>query len=296
MKRIIAAIAVVMMAVSVMVGQEEQSQTPKTLFSYPVVPDTISTLENRSNFFVTHFWDNCNLGRQITDKELLRSAFSDYVTFFRYAHRNVVHTSVSDLMNKAQSNMQNFWMIADNAEQALYSNEAVLQSDEAYMLFINAILRSSKVKKSEKERYQRQAMKINGNQIGAQLPGVSLKGVDGKSINIDNIKAATIIVAFIDPECDDCNIARLRLSTNVALNSIIDGEKLALVCIYPGPYSKEWAAEASTYSDKWIVAASEDADERFDLRQMPTIYVLDADKKIVAKNVRAEDILNMVNP
>ena len=82
----------------------------------------------------------------------------------------------------------------------------------------------------------------------------------------------------------------------MALNSIIDGEKLALVCIYPGPYSKEWAAEASTYSDKWIVAASEDADERFDLRQMPTIYVLDADKKIVAKNVRAEDILNMVNP
>ena len=134
------------------------------------------------------------------------------------------------------------------------------------------------------------------DQIGAQLPGVSLKGVDGKSINIDNIKAATIIVAFIDPECDDCNIARLRLSTNVALNSIIDGEKLALVCIYPGPYSKEWAAEASTSSDKWIVAASEDADERFDLRQMPTIYVLDADKKIVAKNVRAEDILNMVNP
>ncbi|MDD2960775.1 MAG: DUF5106 domain-containing protein [Muribaculaceae bacterium] len=275
-------------------SQNAQEKKPN-LFAYPVVPDTISTLENRSNYFISHFWENCNLSKPIKDEAALISAFGDYVVFFQYAHRNVVKASVNELMNKAQSNMKNFWLIADAAEKNLYSVGATLPSDEAYMLFVNNILRSSKVKKGEKERYQLQVNKINKNQVGSYASALEYVDIKGNKKTLEDIKAKNVIIFFNDTECEDCSIARLRLSTNVALNKLIDIGEVVLVSIYPSGYSKDWAEQAKGYSDKWIIGASENADEDYDLRVTPNIYLLDAEKKIIAKNLNVADILNALS-
>lgn len=272
------------------------SSTPKTLFPYPTVPDTIKTLENRSNYFVAKFWDNFDFSKPVKDIVAFDSAFGDYVTFFRYAHRNIVKSSISDVMNKAQSNMKNFWIFVDAAEKNLYSTDAILPSDEAYILFLNSVLRSSKVKKQEKERYQKQLVKINTNQNGNYAPNFEFTDVLGNKQVLDSVKAETIIVFFNNPDCDDCKIAKLRLSTNVVLNKLIDEKKVALVSIYPGKYSKEWAEEASKDSNKWIIGAWEGADEVYDLRIMPNIYILSSDKKIITKQVQVESLINFLNP
>ena len=273
----------------------QDAAEPKTLFPYPEINDTIKSFEKRANIFVSKFWDNCNLSAPIKDKEGFESAFVDYVTFFRYAHKNVVKSSVNDLMFKAQSNMPNFWMIVDAAEKYLYSNEAVLSSDEAYMLFLNDIVRSSEVKKSEKQRYQHQIQKINSNQLGMVAPEIKLTDVNKNKISLADVTAPTVFLFFNDPDCEDCSLARLRLSTNVVLNQLIKENQIAFVCIYPGEYSKEWAEEARGYAETWIVAASEDADEKYDLRNSPTIYALDKDKKIMSKTLTTEDILNLIS-
>lgn len=268
----------------------------KTLFPYPNVPDTIKNLENRSNYFVSKFWDKFNFSKPVSDTAAFNEAFNDWITFFRYAHKNVVKASVSDVMNKAQSNMKNFWMFADAAEKDLYSTEATLPSDEAYVLFVNNIIRSSKVKKDEKLRYQKQIVKINSNQNGNYAPKFDFTNLEGQKQSLDSIKAETIILFFNDPDCEDCNIARLRLATNVNMNKMIDDKKVAIVSILPGKYTKEWAKDASKYSDKWIIGAWENADEVYDLRVMPSIYILDAEKKIVTKHMQVNDIINLLNP
>lgn len=274
------------------VNAQEQKAT---LFPYPVVPDTISTLENRSNYFIAHFWDNCNFSKPISDLEGLNKAFAEYAVFYQYANKNVVKTSINDIMNKSQANMKNFWALVDIAERNLYSTEATFPSDEAYSLYIYNIMRSSKVKKGEKQRYQAQLEKINKNQIGTAAPVMDYVDINGDKKSLYDIKAPTVILFFNDPDCEDCSIARLRLSTNVILNNLIKDNKLAIVSIYPGKYSKDWAATAKGYSDNWIIGASENAEEIYDLRISPSIYLLDADKKILNKHLRAEDILNSLN-
>lgn len=295
MKKILTSLLVFFVSAGVAFAQDAAAQQPKTMFEYPVINDTIKSFEKRANIFVSKFWDNCDLSRPITDKQGFDAAFVDYITFFRYAHRNIVKSSVNNLMNKAQSNMANFWMIADAAEKYLYSNDAVLLSDEAYMLFLNDIVRSSNVKKSEKERYKHQIMKINGNQLGMVAPEVKMVDVNKNKVNLEEITAPTTFLFFNDPDCEDCSLARLRLSTNVVLNQLIKDKQVAFVCIYPAEYNKEWAEKAKEYTENWIVVAAEDADEYYDLRNSPTIYALDKDKKILSRTVTVEDILSLVS-
>ena len=49
------------------VNTNEASNMPKTLFPYPVAPDTIKTFENRVNYIVPRFWDKYDLSKPITD-------------------------------------------------------------------------------------------------------------------------------------------------------------------------------------------------------------------------------------
>ena len=86
-------------------------QQPGTLFAYPLAPDTCSTLEERCNYIITHFWDNYDISKPISDDAAFETTFRDFVDFFRFAHRNVVLNAVRDLVNKAQSNASNLQKI-----------------------------------------------------------------------------------------------------------------------------------------------------------------------------------------
>ncbi|MEG0559449.1 MAG: DUF5106 domain-containing protein [Muribaculaceae bacterium] len=271
-----------------------QEEKPKTLFPYPIVPDTIVTLENRSNFLVSHFWEKCDLSKPIKDKEAFEKAFYDYAVFFQYAHRNVVYTSINNLMNKAQSSAQNFIYIAEIAEKTFYEPNAVIWSDEAYLPFAENVVNFKKIKKDEKERYLLQIQKIKNNKIGEVAHKFEYIDVNGAKKNFNDISAETILLFFNDDDCSDCMIARLRLSTNVTINNLIKENKLKIISIYPGQYSAEWANKAKGYADNWEIGAYEDADNIYDIRVMPNLYILDKDKKIILKNVNVNDVINNI--
>lgn len=277
-----------------------QGAAPATFFPYPQVPDTISTLENRANFYLTHFWDKFNFSRQISDTEGFHAAFIDFIKMMPYAHRNVVRSSIADMMNRAQSNTNNFWLFIDEAERDLYSDEAYLQSDEAYLYVLSAILRSSKLKKAEKVRYQEQITKINQNQEGVEALDFQYTGRDGLrhafyDLPIDTVGHVQTIIFFNDPTCDDCRIATLRLSTNASLSQLIDSGALRFVAITLREYSPEWAAEAAALPANWIVGAWPDAESAYDLRTKPTIYLLDEQRRIVSKKISADQLVDILN-
>ena len=126
-------------------------QLPGTLFAYPQAPDTCSTLESRCNYIITHFWDNFDISRPITDDVAFESTFRDFVDFFRYAHRNVVLVNVRDFINKAQSNAANLQKVGEVAERALYGPTAEFWSDEVYVAFAKPLASSKQLPKAVRE-------------------------------------------------------------------------------------------------------------------------------------------------
>lgn len=280
---------------AVVYGQEatEQPQAPKTLFKYPVAPDTISTLEGRTNYIVSKFWDNYNLSKPIKDSIGFDGAFRDYITFFKYAHRNIVFSSIKNFMNKAQSNTPNYIMIMEIAEKALYAPGAEYWSDEAYLPFAKFFVESKKVKNEYKERYKAQIRKIENSQQGAVAADFTFVKPDKSKMKLSEITDKWILIFFNNPDCDDCSIARLRLSTDVIINKQIDEGRLAVLSVTPESYSKEWANSAATYSDKWIIGACEDVDDNYDIRFSPSFYLLDKDHKIVNKNMNLDEVKSM---
>ena len=269
-------------------------QQPGTLFAYPLAPDTCSTLEERCNFIITHFWDGFDISKPITDDAAFERTFRDFVDFFRYSHRNVVMSTVRDFINKAQSNASNLQKVGQVAESALYGTEAEYWSDEVYVAFAKALAGSKQLPRDVRDHYASQLARINSVQVGAMLD-FEFIGLDGLKQHLSDLNAKTFILLFLDDSTDSM-IGRLRLSTDVALNALLNEGEATLVCLCANKYTADWASAAAGYADNWIIGCGENLAKDLDLRAFPVCYMLDDQRTILNKTLSVEALMTAVNP
>ena len=296
MKRISLLITTLVLTVAAATAQVQLAELqPGRLFAYPLAPDSCTTLESRCNFIITHFWDNFDISKPINDDVALEYTFRDFVEFFKYAHRNVVMNVVRDFVNKAQSNASNLKKVGEVAERALYGTDAEYWSDEVYVAFAKPLASSKQLPREVREHYGKQLARINAVQVGSVLD-FDFTDVNGKKMRLSDLpESQNCILLFIDDSTDSM-IGRLRLSTDVALNALLESGQAILVCLTTGKYSSDWATEAAGYSTNWIVGCGDQLASDLDLRVMPCCYVLDAQHTIMNKSLSVEGLMSAVNP
>ncbi len=296
MRRILLLFTTLAMTSTMLMAQDALAeQQPGTLFAYPLAPDTCSTLESRCNYIITHFWENYDISKPITDEAAFETTFRDFVDFFRYSHRNIVLSVVRDLVNKAQSNTANLQKIGEVAERALYGTEAEYWSDEVYVAFAKPLAASKKLPRELRNHYAEQLARINAVQLGATLD-LEYTGTDGAKHRLSELPAAkTYILLFVDDDTDS-TIGRLRLSTDVALNSLIASGEVSFLCLCTKKYNADWATAAAGYAENWTVGCGDNLVRTLDLRAFPCCYILDENRTIVNKALSVEGLMSAVNP
>ena len=295
MRRILLLFSVLLLTSVITPAQDQLAEKqPGALFAYPLAPDTCSTLESRCNYIITHFWENYDISKPISDDMAFERTFRDFVDFFRYAHRNVVLGAVRDLVNKAQSNTANLQKLGEIAERALYGTEAEYWSDEVYVAFARTLAASKQLPRQVRDHYAEQLTRINSVQVGAILD-FEYVGLDGLKHRLSDVEAKSYVLLFIDDSTDSM-IGRLRLSTDVAVNALIDQGETTLICLSMNKYSPDWSSTASAYADNWIIGCGENLIRDLDLRAFPCCYLLDSQRTIVNKSLSVETLMSAVNP
>lgn len=265
---------------------QNEKNTP---FDYPVAPDTCSTLESRCNYIVANFWNNFNIAKPITDDAGFNAAFRDYINFFKYAHRNIVMSSVRDFIFKARANTSNLIRVGQVAEASLYGPNAEYWSDELYIEIARLMSESTTLKNADRNYYKHQIEVIGKCVEGNVLPEMELNMQSGKS-KLSSIEAEAYLVFFSDASTNSV-IDRTRLSTDIGVGQLIEQGQVKVVQIFIGKPDNDWYANQPA---EWVNATVERV-ETIDLRSVPSCYILDKDRKILTKNVSVDDVKTALN-
>lgn len=269
-----------------------KAQETETYFPYPTVPESITGITPQADYMMAHFWDRCNLKQAFSSMRKMRTAFDDYVSLMPYASADTIRTSVNKLLTEVGKNPKHLLAMMEWAESDLYSDSARVVCDECYLPFVEAAARSKKLSKAERARYEYQAKVLGGSVVGRIAPDFEYTTPDGQTRRLSEIPDGPYILLFInDPGCEECAMARVRLSGCVDLNDLIDDGKIVVVNIYPGEYDSAWAAEVADYNPKWIVGASPAIDELYDMRNPPVFYYLNGSKQILSKSLQIDNLL-----
>lgn len=240
--------------------------------------------------FTLHFWDKYDFKNANLDnpKETIEPVFVDYLQTLNRASNGIKRLSINALLDSAiNNNHLLFSWFVSLYEKYLYNPNSPIRNEELYLNVLQFISKSPKIGRTDKIRYKYQLCMISKNRIGEIASDFEFIYQNRNKENLSNIKADYLIVFFNNPDCHDCSLVKQILST-------LNNSRVKILSIFPDDDLALW--EKTTYPKSWINGYNNRTiHQLYDLKAIPTLYLLDQNKRIILKDAPIEEILKYIN-
>ena len=220
--------------------------------------------------------------------------FNVYISILRNATPDSAIASVNRFTKKLEKQPADQLFMAECAENLLYGDTAEMWIDELYLPFAEAVASNKRIDKASKARFAHQAKILKNSMTGKRFASLPYTTREGQSRNLDSDSAQVLVVFFNDPDCDDCNMARIRLDADISMTELISEGKAKIVAMSLTEPSDEWKQSVGSYPSAWSVGANPDADLTVDLRNgTPDFYIIDKNHNVRFKHLTIDQVLDV---
>ncbi|MFO8021970.1 MAG: thioredoxin-like domain-containing protein, partial [Perlabentimonas sp.] len=241
-----------------------------------------------------HYFDNIDL----TDDRLTRTPFfqnriDTYFDRVLLPAPDTISKYAVKLIEETRSNPDMFQFILSHLFSK-YQNSSVMGMDavfvelaEKYYLSGEAFWISDDIRKRIADR----VADLKPNLIGEVAPNLELNNPNSKKQVLHNIDANVVVMYFWEPGCSHCK------KVTPELKKIYDKYKnqgLKVYAIYTQADKQDWTDYIEKNNLEWInvwdpVRVSS-YHKLYDIYSTPILYVLDKDKRIIAKRIGVESL------
>lgn len=128
--------------------------------------------------------------------------------------------------------------------------------------------------------------------IGVQAPPLFLETEKGVELSLQDITSKIVVLVFWSPDCVHCTEA---LPTIKKAYSAFSREEMELIAINTGQDEQRWHDFVFTKQFPWINAHDTNNNsnfrEAYNIFSTPSIFILDKERKIILKDIGAENLL-----
>lgn len=253
------------------------------------------------NYQQKHFWDYFDYAdERFLYTPLLKPKMETWFAKVLYQNYDSVQPAVFDFIEKVRPNKRIFqfaasWFLNSSINSNILGMDALfIDLANAYYLSGEAFWASEETMKIIREN----VLFIEPNLIGKTAPDLTLESVDGEFVNLHKIKSKITMVLIFEPNCSHCKEFVPKLHDEVYEKYKNKG--LTVYSIYSMDNKEEWVEFLGKHNlYDWINVWDENHVSRFkilyDARKTPGIYVLDENKKIMAKKLSVEQLSDMLN-
>ncbi|BDC99044.1 DUF5106 domain-containing protein [Persicobacter psychrovividus] len=264
----------------------------------PEIPASITDRFGKLLYYRTHFWDNFDL----SDPALLRTQFynnkvEEYMEKLTYPHPDSLYQSASRLIELAKGNEETFrYMVVSQTNffekgTRLGSENVFVKLAKKYYLSGQATWTDEETISKVKERVEQ----LEPNLLYKKAAPIELRDPEGNELSLDEHNAPYTVLFFYDPDCGHC-----KKETPIALDAFheLRDQGIEFWGITTVTDTEKWHQFIEERGLDWINGEDPYVQSNFrydyDIRTTPMIYVLDKDKKIIAKKIAAENIVKFI--
>lgn len=174
------------------------------------------------------------------------------------------------------------------AFQKLYAdpNSPYRNESEALKIY-DSIIASPWYSAAEKLGIQQKVLLAQQNRVGQPANDFPYTTPGGEMKRMHAIKANFILLYFNNPECEACKEMKGALSQSTIINQKLKTGELKVLSIYVDTDEQTWRTHLREYPKQWLQGITDGTlrkDKVYDLSAIPTMYLLDKDKKILLKD------------
>ena len=180
-------------------------------------------------------------------------------------------------------------------EKYFFDPNSPVRDEDMYGVFAAARAESQFTPEDMREAYRADAAvcALNAREsVAADFNYCTSKGQNG---SLHKLPARKTLVVFNNPGCENCREVQTSLCNNGVIKLLVERGLLTVICVYVDEDLQEWRDHADLYPDNWINAYNPQCTIRneqiYSLRAIPSLYLLDKDKRVILKDAPFNDIL-----
>lgn len=259
----------------------------------------------------SHFWDDV----EFNDDRLLHTPFfepkiDDYLKYYVSPEPDSIIKEVKYILLSARTGKEMYPYLLTKFTNK-YLNPEYMGQDKVFVyLFENFYLKGDTTflnPASRKMIFER-AYSMMANQIGNPAPILDLTDTAGKTSSLYSFQSPFTVVVFWDPTCGHCKEEIPRLdsmykakwkglgakifSVNVAEKTIDEWKKF----LTEKKISTDWiqAYQTKEAREADVAASQPNFRQLYDITKTPTMYLLDDQKRIIAKQLSIEQFDDLI--
>lgn len=246
-----------------------------------------------------HYWDNINLSDEgILRTPIFESRLKGFFTNILIQTPDSLNMEVDRFIAKTEGNKNTYqyvvsYLLNHFNQSNIMSHDAVfVHIAENYYINKKAPWANEELMTKLKERVNR----LRPNLVGKIAPNLVLESDNGEYIALNQIKAKYTIVYFWEPDCSHC-----QKETPILYNfyNKVRDKGIQVYAIYTQYKKEEWQKSLAEKGYDWINVWDANYNSNFralyDITSTPTVFLLDKDKKIIAKKISVETLEQIVN-
>ncbi|MEO5684026.1 MAG: DUF5106 domain-containing protein [Chitinophagaceae bacterium] len=263
------------------------------------------------NYFKGHYWD----GISFTDERLLRTPIFEprlekYYKTLVAPEPDSIKKEVDAMLAKSASNKEMYkYLLTWFVQQ--YITPQYMGQDAVFVHLFEKYINNNPEIDWFTEKYKKymtdRAYSLMANLIGAPAQNLELVDTLDKPRPLYDVAAPYIVICFWDATCSHCKEVVPKVDSifqnkwkkmGIAVYGVmVDGGKEAWTNYIKDNNLKDWihVYETSAQRDAGYAAGKPNYRQLYDVYQTPILYLLDKDKRIIAKKLTYDQIDEVLN-
>lgn len=269
-------------------------------FTLPCIPIVVTEARARAAYLVLHYWEHFNFRDTtlISHPEITEQAFVNFLNILPEVSLQEVEKGIIALMDSAAADSAMYVHFTTLAGKYLYEPNSPFYNEDYYIPVLRHVTALPGIGEPEKSRFRfllDMASKNRPGEVAADFVYTRTNGSRGRMLRI---AADYTLLFFNSPDCEDCQRVKEYIATSELLVGMT-GEsssrrrpRLAILALYPDEDLKLWRATPypSCMLNACDASQTINSHRLYDLKAVPTLYLLDANKRVLLKDATVEHV------
>jgi len=251
------------------------------------------------NYNQNHYFDNVNLSdERLLLTPILHNKIEHYFTKVLIQNPDTIIKYIDIIAQKTSSSNEVFQYVMRYFINT-FQQSNIMGMDKVFVHVADTYYLSGKVTWLDDETMKKlgeQVAKLRFNLVGNVAQDLKMETLTGQYARLHEINAKYILVMFYEPDCGHCKKVVPKIWE---IYNQFNRSEFEVLAVYTQTDKTEWMTYLENKHYDWINAWDPYNLTNFrffyNVYSTPTLYLLDKDKKIIAKRIGPETVENILN-
>ena len=269
------------------------------VFPFPEIPATLTEPEARKSYLLTHYWELFDFTDTtlVDNRDVTEQGFVNFIALLNEGGvtKRLARESLANWCAGFVGKEHARQVLTQTADDYLFNPNSPFYNEALYGMYLEALLGKLPQTDAMRSTYRFKLELIRRNNVGEKATDFVYYLSDGTrhTLAATPVKSNRLLLMFYDPECESCHEVLLQMAADTALAEAVQTGKLSVLAVYTEGNEEAWRKALPDMPGGWTVGNDREAVKTgalYDLKAMPSLYLLDGSKTVLLKDAAYEKI------